>query len=102
VEKPPFESNNVRFPHYEKNVKISKKMLLEETRVQELQIIEAENRKREIVLEANLSQCKSSRKNYFGNEERFRKSKKLGPPVGEYSLRSAWEKKSHNIKYCHM
>ena len=52
-----------------------------------------------MILESNHSQIKDVYKNYFGKEERFRGSRKGAPPVGQYSLKANWEKKSHNVKY---
>lgn len=52
-----------------------------------------------MILEANQSQVKEVQKNYFGNSERFKNDRKGAPPVGQYSLKLGWQKKSHNVKF---
>ena len=52
-----------------------------------------------MILEVNKTQVKETSKNHFGKSNRFKDSKKGAPPVGSYSLKANWDKKSHNIKY---
>ena len=52
-----------------------------------------------MVLEANKSQVKEVQKNHFGKSQRFDSIKKNAPPVGNYAIKSNWQKKSHNVKY---
>lgn len=98
VEKAPFESSNSRFPHYEKK-KEAPRNPVEETKEQELKIKQEADKVRDMILEANKAQVKETEKNCFGKTQRFMDQKKNAPPVGVYSLKLSWEKKSHNIKY---
>ena len=52
-------------------------------------------------MESNKTQLNETQKTHFGKTQRFKDNKKGAPPVGAYSLKSSWEKKSHNIKYQH-
>ena len=54
---------------------------------------------RDMIIEANQTQVHEVKKNHFGNTERFGGFKKSAPPVGQYNVRSSWDKRSYNVKY---
>lgn len=72
---------------------------MEEQKQQELKIRQEADKVRDMIIEANQTQVKEVKKNHFGNTQRFIGTKKNAPPVGQYNVRSSWEKRSYNVKY---